>query len=448
MVAKRAMASDRCRSASSFVRLFRASAPYVHAHRGRTFVVAFGGEALLAEGFAELVHDLALVHALGVRLVLVAGARPQIERRLRARGVRAPVRGGRRVTNSEALECVKEAAATVRLELEARLSMGLPGTPMAGARVRVASGNFVVARPIGVVGGVDHGFTGEVRRVDTEGIEQRLRDEAVVLLGPLGYSLTGEVFNLATQEVAVAAARALRADKLVLLAEGRWRRGSGGLPAELTPDAARRWMARHGGRFPRGLRAALEAALAAVEGGVERVHVLPRRRDGALLAELFSRDGVGTLLARAPFEDIRAARATDLPALVALLAPLERDGSLRPRGREGLERELEHFAVVERDGVVVACAALYPYPAVRAAEVGAVAVLEGERRRAHAARLLAFLERRARERGFERLLVATTRAPHWFLERGFELASWDAFPAERRALAPPGRGSRAMLKRL
>ncbi len=442
------MAAAHQRSASAFVRLFRASAPYVHAHRGRTFVVAFGGEAVSREGFASLVHDLALVHALGVRLVVVAGARPQIERRLEARGLRAPVRAGRRVTSPDALECVKEAAATVRLELEARLSMGLPGTPMAGARIRVASGNFVVARPVGVVGGVDYGFTGEVRRVDVEGIEQRLRDDAVVLLGPLGYSLTGEVFNLATLEVAKAAACALRADKLILLAEGRWRRGGGGIPAELTPMSARRWMERRGARLARGLRAALHTALSAVEGGVGRVHVLPSRLDGALLAELFSRDGVGTLITQEPFEDIRPARPVDLPALVTLLTPLERDGVLRPRGREGLERELEHFVVVERDGVVVACAALYPYPRHRVAEVGAVAVLEGERRRAHAARLLAFLERRARERGFERLLVATTRAPHWFLEHGFAPSSEEHLPAERRAMVPPGRGSRVLIKRL
>ncbi len=434
-------------SADAFVRSFRASAPYVHAHRGRTFVVAFGGEAVRSADLPSLVHDLALLHALGIRLVVVAGARPQIEARLKAAGLRAPVRAGRRVTSRAALACVKEAAATVRVELEALFSMGLPGTPMAGARVRVASGNFVVARPLGVVGGVDYGFTGEVRRIDAEGIGQRLRDGAVVLLGPLGYSLTGELFNLATLEVAQATAAALSADKLVLLVEGRWRRGDRGLPAELNPEAARSWLERQGRRTPRALRAALRTAVGAVEQGVPRVHLVPRHLDGGLLLELFQRDGIGTLLTEQPFEDIRDARPEDLPSLRELLEPLERDGILRPRGAEGLEQELDCFAVVERDGAVVACAALYPGPEGGGAELGAVAVHPSERRRAHAARLLAYLEQRARALGQRRLLALTTRAPHWFLEHGFRPGHPEDVPEARRG-SLRRRGSRVFVKDL
>ncbi|MCU7811655.1 MAG: amino-acid N-acetyltransferase, partial [Candidatus Thiodiazotropha sp. (ex Notomyrtea botanica)] len=180
----------------NFVDWFRGSSPYIHAHRNRTFVVAFGGEAVADEQFANLVHDIALLHGIGIRLVLVHGARPQIEERLNTRGVEMQYINGLRVTDDTALTCVKEAAGTVRVEIEALLSMGLANSPMAGARIRVASGNFVTARPIGVRDGIDYCHTGEVRRVDAAGIEQRLASGAIALVPPLGYSPTGEVFNL------------------------------------------------------------------------------------------------------------------------------------------------------------------------------------------------------------------------------------------------------------
>ncbi len=220
------MAKRERKQPDPFIDWFRSSSPYIHAHRGKTLVISFGGEAVADERFAELVHDIALLHGLGIHLVLVHGARPQVEERLHLRQVEMQYINGLRVTDDAALSCVKEAAGTVRVEIEALLSMGLANSPMAGAKIRVASGNFVTAQPIGVRDGTDYGHTGQVRRVDAEAIRQVLASGAIALIPPLGYSPTGEVFNLSAADVASAIAIGVGADKLITLIEGRGLRDS------------------------------------------------------------------------------------------------------------------------------------------------------------------------------------------------------------------------------
>lgn len=396
-----------------FVRFFRDSSPYILAHRGRTCVIVFAGEVLEGPGVRDLVHDVALLHGLGLRLVLVCGLRPQIERRLSARGERSRYVDGIRVTDDAALACVQEAAGTVRVQLEARLSMGLPSSPMAGARLRVAAGNFVIARPLGVIDGVDFQHSGAVRRVDAEAMKQRLDDGAIVLLTPVGYSSTGETFNVGAHEVAAAAAVGLGADKLVSLVEGSAR-----LPAELTSTEARALLARRP-RMAEDVRRHLSAAADACSRGVRRAHLLSRRIDGGLLLELFTRDGVGTLVTDERFEGLRPATLGDVGGILALIEPLEQEGVLVARSRETLEADAGRFTVIERDGMVVACAALYEHPAHRMAELACVAVHPDYRDAQRGEQLLAWIERRCRERGITKLFVLTTQSAHWFVERGF-----------------------------
>lgn len=227
-------------SPEKFVQWFRAAAPYIHAFRGRTFVIAFGGEVVADGKFVGLTHDLNLLASLGVRLVLVHGARAQVDARLKQIKHRTQYVRGLRVTDDVALQCVKEASGSLRVEIEALLSMGLPSSPMAGADIRVASGNFVTARPIGVLDGVDLQRTGEVRKVHATAIKDRLDHGELVLLSPVGYSPTGEIFNLALENIAEATAVALRADKLVFLMDAAGVTGKRGqLLRELTPHRPR-----------------------------------------------------------------------------------------------------------------------------------------------------------------------------------------------------------------
>jgi amino-acid N-acetyltransferase len=434
-------------SPDRFVHWLRSASPYIHAHRGRTFVIAFGGEALVDPAFPGLVHDIALLHGLGIRLVLIHGTRPQIAARLRERGAELRYVDGLRVTDDAALACVKEAAGVVRVEIEALLSMGLANSPMAGARIRVASGNFVTARPLGVREGVDYHHTGLVRRVDADAIRQRLDAGAIALIPPLGYSPTGEVFNLSAQDVATSCAVALGADKLIDLLEGSLPQDRQGRPLSSLEPRQVEDLLRHP-NLPEELAGHLQAGLVACRGGVKRVHLVSRGIDGALLRELFTRDGTGTLITTGPYEETRTARIEDVGGILALLHPLEQQGALVRRSREVLETEIDRFTLMERDGTVIACAALYPYPTESMAELACLAVHPEYRRGGRGEKLLELLQGEARRLGIRSLFVLTTQTAHWFLERGFVEAPLEIVPMEKRALYNYKRGSKVFLKPL
>jgi amino-acid N-acetyltransferase len=432
-----------------YIGWFRQSSPYINAHRGRTFVIGFGGESVAAPSFASLIHDLALLCSLGIRLVLVPGARPQVEARLRERGAEIRYVNGLRLTDAAALQCVKEAVGIVRVEIEALLSMGVANSPMAGYRMQVASGNFVTARPLGVRDGVDYEHTGEVRRIDGEAIRERLQQGDVVLVSPLGYSPTGEVFNLNAEEVAFAIARELQADKLLfLLDDAPLRDAAGELLRELTAQEAVEYLREHGQELPESLARLLHGGIEACRRGVRRVHFLDRRQDGALLLELFTRDGAGTLLTAQSFESVRRATIDDVVGILKLIQPLEEEGALVRRSRELLENEIEHFSVIERDSTIIACAALYPHADEAMGEVAAMAVHPDYRRSGRAELLLQRLEREARTAGLGRVFVLTAHTAHWFLERGFVAAPLEALPMARRDLYNYKRNSKVFIKDL
>ena len=427
---------------------FRGAAPYINAHRGKTFVVYFGGEAVADAAFPALLHDFALLVSLGIRLVLVHGIRPQIDHRLARRGLKAAYQGGLRVTDAAALACVKEAAGTVRVEIEALLSMGLPNSPMAGARIRVASGNFVTARPVGVRDGVDFQHTGEVRRIDVAGIRAALDRGDVVLLSAVGYSSTGEIFNLRSEEVAPAAAIALKADKLLLLGEEDCLSARDGSPVrQLTTDEAQTLLDDPQALSPAivsNLRAATQACL----NGVARSHYLNRHVDGALLLELFTRDGVGALISRAPFESMRPARVGDVPGILDLIVPLEQQGILIARSQERLESDTGDYTVIERDGAVIGCAALHGFPGEGMGELACLVLHPDYRSEKRGERLLSHIEDQARDNGMSRLFVLTTQTAHWFREHGFEPAGVDDLPETRRTAYNTGRNSKVLIKPL
>jgi len=431
-----------------FIEDFRQSAPYIHAHRGRTFVLAFGGEAIADARFSGLVHDIALLHSLGIRLVLVHGARPQIESRLTSRGVKLEYANGLRITDDAALACVKEAVGTVRVEIEALMSMGLANTPMSGVRLRTSSGNFVTARPLGIRDGIDYCHTGEVRRIDGAAIRQDLDDHRIVLLSPIGYSPTGEVFNLSAEEVATATASELQADKLILMTEspelrdGRRRQISQLSLIEATALMnSRRQLA---GDTLRHLGHALHAC----RHGVNRVHLVSRRREGALLLELFTRDGNGTLITAETYEGLRTATIDDVGGILGLIMPLEQEGILVKRSRELLEIEINHFHVIERDGTIIACASLYPAEDGKIAELACLAVHDDYRNHGRGEVLLKAIEDKAARSGIERLFVLTTRTAHWFRERGFLPGDISQLPARKQNLYNYQRKSRAYIKAL
>jgi amino-acid N-acetyltransferase len=432
---------------AQFISWFRSVAPYFHAFRGKTFVIAFGGEVLSEGKFVDLAHDLNLLHSAGIRLVLVHGSRPQIEAQLKRRRARSRYANGLRITDPVALECVKEAVGLLRVEIETLLSLGLPNSPMAGAVINTASGNFITAQPMGVHDGVDFQYTGSVRKVDAPAIAGCLDAGNIVIVSPVGYSPSGEVFNLAMEDVAVATARAVRAEKLIFFSDAAVEDERGETVSELTAQEAAERLARETAMTD-DTRLYLAHAVEGVRAGVGRAHLISRNVNGALLIELFTHDGSGTMITADKVVKLRPAVIDDIGGILRLLEPLEADGTLVRRGRELFEREIDRFAVIEHDGVIVGCAALYPFPKAGAGELACLAVREDYRDEGYGERLVRYIESQARASRMKKLFVLTTRATHWFIERGFATARMSALPKERKALYNYQRRSKILVKPL
>ena len=435
-----------------YVHWFRHSAPYINAHRNKTFVIMFDGEAVQHENFQHIIHDIALLHSLGIHLILVHGARSQINQNLKASGIETPFHKHRRITTRESLSCVMNAVGSIRLQIEALLSMGLANSPMYGARIDVISGNFVTAKPYGIRDGIDFQLTGELRTVDTHAIQRHLKNHNIVLLGPTGYSNTGEVFNLVAEEVATNTAILLKADKLIFLGKQQGLVNElGQLQREIPPHQLDQHILQYQDSNP-DIALQLRGAKNASLQGVNRVHLISYTYDGALLEELFTRDGSGTMMTDAHYEEVRTATIQDVGGLMNLLRPLEAEGILVYRSRERLESEIEQFAVIERDGMILACAALYPIPTaaneIQSAEIACVAVDPSYRKSNRGSQILHYLEDKAKGLGIQQLFVLTTRTAHWFVEHGFEPASVDDLPNTRQALYNYQRNSLVFKKSL
>ena len=430
-----------------FVAWLRAVAPYIHAFRGRTLVVGFAGELVVAGRLNALVQDLSLLHAMGMRLVLVFGSRPQIDEQMTLRGVESRYHAGNRITDAIALECAKEAVGETRLDIEAAFSQGLPNTPMAHSTVRVVSGNFVTARPVGIVDGVDFEHTGVVRKVDVQTIRLALGSGALVLLPPLGFSPTGEAFNLAMEDVACATAVALDADKLIFVTEnGGVVDRDGRLMTEITEGQARAIL--EAGYLAPDSADYLRYALKACDGGVARAHIVPLSMDGSVLLELFLHDGVGSMVVEETLEALREATLDDVGGILAIIRPLEQDGTLVKRDRALIEREVSNFTVIEHDGVIFGCAALYAFPEDGIGELACLAVNPQVQGQGDGERLLRRIEQRARAAGLGKLFVLTTRTAHWFIKRGFTVCSVEDLPGARKNLYNWQRKSQVLLKSL
>ncbi|WP_273425578.1 amino-acid N-acetyltransferase [Marinobacter sp.] len=426
---------------------FRHSSPYINAHRGRTVVLTIPGDAIEHGNFINIIHDIALLSSLGVRLVVAFGARPQIQTRLDGAGAESSFAQGLRITPQQQLPMVMEAIGGLRAFLESQLSMGLVNSPMHNARIRVSSGNYVAARPVGVLDGIDFGYTGRVRRVDVAGIEKLLELGHIVLLPPIGYSPTGDAFNLSYEDVGSQVAAALQAEKLLVFIDDEGLlEEDGSLIRELSARQASERLA--AGAVTGHDAALLRAACDACVKGVRRAHIISYVNDGALLEEMFTRDGSGTLVSGDNYEQIRQARVEDIGGILELIQPLEEQGVLVRRSREMLETEIDQFVVAERDGTIVGCAALYNYPDEQAGELSCFAVNPSYRRAGRGDDILAMVEKLAKAQGIQNLFVLTTQTEHWFRERGFQVSSVQALPGPKLASYNAQRKSKVFVKPL
>ncbi|RZS57170.1 amino-acid N-acetyltransferase [Sphaerotilus mobilis] len=438
----------------TFVPWFRSVAPYIHAYHGKTFVIGMAGELIAAGKLSAFAQDLSILHAMGIKLVLVHGFRPQVTEQLNAKGHPSRFSHGKRITDPVALDCAQEAAGQLRFEIEAAFSQGLPNTPMANATVRVVSGNFLTARPVGIVDGVDFMHSGVVRKVDSPTIRRAIDIGALVLLSPFGFSPTGEAFNLTMEDVATQTAIALQADKLLFITEVPGIHEDRDDPespidTELAlADAKRMLAALPTPTQPTDTAFYLQHCIRACEGGVERSHILPFAVDGALLREVFTHDGIGTMVVDEKLESLREATSDDVGGVLQLIEPFERDGTLVKRSRTEIERDIQLYTVIEHDGIIFGCAALYPYPEARTAEMAALTISPQVQGQGDGERILKRVEQRARTQGLDSIFVLTTRTMHWFIKRGFVQVDPDWLPEARKRKYNWDRRSQVLVKKL
>ncbi|HBM7687369.1 TPA: amino-acid N-acetyltransferase [Escherichia coli] len=427
---------------------FRHSVPYINTHRGKTFVIMLGGEAIEHENFSSIVNDIGLLHSLGIRLVVIYGARPQIDANLVAHHHEPLYHKNIRVTDAKTLELVKQAAGTLQLDITARLSMSLNNTPLQGAHINVVSGNFIIAQPLGVDDGVDYCHSGRIRRIDEDAIHRQLDSGAIVLMGPVAVSVTGESFNLTSEEIATQLAIKLKAEKMIGFCSSQGvTNDDGDIVSELFPNEAQARVEaqEEKGDYNSGTVRFLRGAVKACRSGVRRCHLISYQEDGALLQELFSRDGIGTQIVMESAEQIRRATINDIGGILELIRPLEQQGILVRRSREQLEMEIDKFTIIQRDNTTIACAALYPFPEEKIGEMACVAVHPDYRSSSRGEVLLERIAAQAKQSGLSKLFVLTTRSIHWFQERGFTPVDIDLLPESKKQLYNYQRKSKVLM---
>ncbi|HAV8425703.1 TPA: amino-acid N-acetyltransferase [Escherichia coli] len=427
---------------------FRHSVPYINTHRGKTFVIMLGGEAIEHENFSSIVNDIGLLHSLGIRLVVVYGARPQIDANLAAHHHEPLYHKNIRVTDAKTLELVKQAAGTLQLDITARLSMSINNTPLQGAHINVVSGNFIIAQPLGVDDGVDYCHSGRIRRIDEDAIHRQLDSGAIVLMGPVAVSVTGESFNLTSEEIATQLAIKLKAEKMIGFCSSQGvTNDDGDIVSELFPNEAQARVEaqEEKGDYNSGTVRFLRGAVKACRSGVRRCHLISYQEDGALLQELFSRDGIGTQIVMESAEQIRRATINDIGGILELIRPLEQQGILVRRSREQLEMEIDKFTIIQRDNTTIACAALYPFPEEKIGEMACVAVHPDYRSSSRGEVLLERIAAQAKQSGLSKLFVLTTRSIHWFQERGFTPVDIDLLPESKKQLYNYQRKSKVLM---
>ncbi len=419
------------------IKWFRDAAPYIHSHRGKTFVIFITGLSVEHDNFTRLIKDISLLHSLDIKVVIVHGARAQIDKNLQKANISAQIINGLRVTDDSILTIVKQTVSDTHLKIEAALSIGLGKPQVSGFEAKVASGNFIKSKPIGVIDGIDFIHTGAVRKVDADKINELLAQNSIVLLSSLGFSAAGEIFNLNAEDVATQTAIDIKADKLIILGT------SDNQTTFLTTAEATRLAAKD--NIDDDSKRNIQSAITACKLGIARVHVLNSQIDGVLLEELFTPNGVGMLITDTPYEKIRNAKPADIAEILSLIKPLQDKGILVERGADTILQDINNFHVLEQDEKIIGVVALYAYPE-NIGEIACVAVDANYQKIGYGNKLIKFVEASAKAQGLSRLFVLSTQTAHWFMEHSYQKAKISELPIAKQKLYNYARNSKAFIK--
>ncbi len=426
----------------NLVKWFRESSPYINSHRQTTAVVVISSDALTHPNRKSFLHDLATLHNLGMGIVVVFGSRAYIDRAMTNSKHHCSYHNGRRITDKPTMKIAQEVSGYLLTEIESQMSMGLVNSSMHQSDINVISGNFVIAKPMGIVDGIDHQHTGTVRRINAQAIRAQLEHKNLVIVAPIGYSPSGESFNLESESLAASIAQSLNAEKLIIALDT--------LPVTLPTQIVSRQVNEISNEYQQhgDLVRSLHSAATSVTAGVLRSHLIDINIDGCLLTEMYTRDGIGTMVIKESYLNTRPAGIDDLPSIISLIRPLEESGMLVRRSRKRIEMELPYFSVIEKDGLIISCCALYPYDGSDAVELACVATHPGYQGVGAAKTLLAYAEDQARLNKKSALFILTTGSAHWFVEQGFNDCALDLLPPKKQRMYNFQRNSKAMIKYL
>lgn len=472
----------------NFIEMFRGSANYIASHRNKLAVFHIPGDLMDENptGFRDLMNDISLSWLLGMKIVIVVGCRFQIEKRYNkeeSHGRREHM--GMVVTDEESLRIVKEEAGYVRFEVERQLARALKGGSSWGGGRRssgngssngtddvdvgegnVVSGNFYSAQPFGILDGVDYKYSGFVRRMEANKIHQVHQNRDIVLLTSLGFSPTGEVFNVNTEYLAAYAAGTLGASKVIYFLERdialRHKVHGSSIP-HLRVNDGRKLLKLNGVRMEtkgfvyfdgrsfeceteRRFLTKMGWGMNALKAGVKRVHLISPN-NGGLLQELYTRDGSGTMISGDLYDGIHRATVDDATSIYEVITPLVEKGTLVGRKKAELERDIQQYHVYTRDGLLVACGQLKMFENGYA-EIGCLVVNPLYRARGRGDAMLGYLERLCVEAGATNLFVLSTQTMEWFIERGFDEVRVDILPPSRRDTYNYDRGSKIYMKKI
>lgn len=414
---------------------------YVLQFREKTFILALDAGVVSDENFANILLDIALLRSLNIRVVVVHGAAEQIEALAERQNVQTSNLDGTGVTDAATLQLAIDAANHISYEIVGGLSAN---------DLRVACTNAIIANPLGIIHGVDHLFTGKVERVDTEFLQTLLNQGIVPVVSPLGFSGDGKTYRANSDSVAVAVAEALNAAKLIFITLQDGLRYNDQLIRHMLVTDLQRLLRSEGGGFTPDMLSKAQHAAAACASGVQRVHIVDGRENEGLLAEVFSNEGIGTLIYANEYEQIRAAMKKDIQAIQQLTKKAVEAEELIRRTRVEIEKNLSDYYIFEIDRNTVACVALHIYAEQKKGELASLYVDPSHENQGIGQKLMRFVEDKAREAGLSELIALSTQAFTYFESKGgfLEGTPDDLPPARRQKYDQSRRNSRVLVKKL
>ena len=411
--------------------------------RQKVFVIAFDGALMMQPSFASLLQDVAVLQSLNIEVVLVFGARAQVQALAASRGVTLDNDDGMGRTDGIGIEIAKDAIMRQCSNLAAELT---------ALEMPVAISNALAVHPAGVIEGIDLEFTGRIERVDEESLRAMLKADIIPILPPLGYDGKGATLRLNSDAVAVEVAIALQAAKVIFVSESGLNGTDGQRLAQISVAEAKEMYKKKDPKYDVSLLSKLRYAALACQEGVPRVHIVDGTLDEALLTELFSNEGVGTMIHADDYQQIRKARSSDVPALLSMMQQSVDDAELVPRSRDSIQSKIKDFFVLELDGNPIGSVAVHSYEDEdkRVAELACLFVKRSHKNKSHGRKLVAFAEETAKQRGCEIIVALSTQAFRFFEDKmGYTATTPDALPTSRRERYDrSGRNSKILVKNL